>query len=251
MADFFELIAKKKPIYITNHGEGTVILELERPGKSKKPYSRKIPKITKHPIPLHKIIPWPILEHDSDTIFDWIKSGVFRLWDPAKAEARSKRDPDMEATILEVIQTANQQNRYVAPKANLKVSDGALEYARTAVGKENTEDLGLSESLEREEGEEEVYVKVDGSSGISLSTKPSEVAPKIVMMVNSLTEDKTLVKEVLMEFKLMDDDLMTEDALGFIIKKTRKFNPIQKWAKGALADLKNAVDDEDDDEEYE
>ena len=144
MPDFFELVAQKKPIYITNHGEGTVILELERPGKSKKPYSKKIPKITKHPIPLHKLIPWPILEHDSDAIFNWIKSGVFKLWDPDKAEARARRDPDMEETVLEVIQTANQQNRFIAPKASdLKVSDGALELARSAVGKENTEDLGL------------------------------------------------------------------------------------------------------------
>ena len=81
-----------------------------------------------------------------------------------------------------------------------------------------------------------------------MSKKPSDVEPKIIQMVNSLKEDKSLVKEVLMEFKLMDDDMMTEEALGFIIKNTKKFNAIQKWAKGALADLKNAAEDED---EYE
>ena len=72
-------------------------------------------------------------------------------------------------------------------------------------------------------------------------------------MLASLREDKSLAKEVLRDFKLMNDDLMTDDALGLIIKKTKKFKPIQKWAKQEMARRTNAAveAEADDEDEYE
>lgn len=256
MADFFDLIDKGAPILITNHGAGVVLLELERPGKSKKPFTVKVPQVTKYPIPFHKIIPRPILEHDSDAIHQWIVKGVFKLWDPKVAKKKFGTDDDMESAIVEVVQKTNQQTRFEAPKPqNFKTAAGSMDLAKAVTSKETTADLGLADELEDDDddrGEMGISVTEDGT-GLSLSKDSTRIPPKIRQMLASLREDKSLAKEVLRDFKLMDDDLMTDDALGLIIKKTKKFKPIQKWAKQEMARRTNAaveaeVNDED---EYE
>ena len=249
MADFFELVESGKPILITNHGKGVVLLSLERPGKSKKPFVRKIPQITKYPIPLHKLIPRPILEHDSDAIYQWIQKKVFVLWDPEVAKKKFGVDPAMEDTIIEVVNKVNQSVRFEAPKDHkLKVADGSMDLAKAVTGKETTADLGLADEEEDDDTPQHHIKSTKDGTGLSLSTAPSRIPPKIKQMVASLKEDKSLTKEILRDFRLMDDDLMTDEALGFVIKSTKKFKTIQKWAKKEMADRTNAAAVADDDE---
>jgi len=254
MANFFDLVEQGKPILITNHGAGVVLLELERPGKNKKPYTVKIPQITKYPIPFHKIIPRPILEHDSDAIYEWIKKGVFKLWEPKIAKKKFGTDVDMENAIVEVVNKTNQQHRFEAPKAKgkpFKTAAGAMDLAKTVTGKETTADLGLTDEIEDDDddtGPMGIKTTEDGAA-LSLSSETTRIPPKIKQMIASLREDKSLAKEILRDFKLMDDDIMTDDALGLVIRKTKKFKPIQKWAKQEMARRTNDAVVEEEDEE--
>jgi hypothetical protein len=235
MADFYRLLDKREPIYVTNHTGGKIVMVLRREGSKTKPFTALIPPIKDYPMNLGKIVPYPIIEFDHSTVFEWLTSGL-KLWSPSKVKELYEEDPDLEDAVEEMLLGANQRRKFESKDIGLSTGSGSKERAKDFTGKRNFDELG------------EVAVSIGANAPMKVSTEggavtlqlaaeQQKVHPSVAELVAVLQEDESLSSETLIKLRTMDRDLLTKEALGFVIDNCGKFSNISKWARGELAKL--------------
>jgi hypothetical protein len=235
MANIMELVEKKAAIYITNVSGKTVMLELHRPGADTKSLLTKIPPIKKWPIPLSTIIPYNILEHDIAAVHTWINKRVFGLLTPKEAKKVYSANPDMEQTVIKLVNDANTNEPFQPRDIGLRTRAGALEQAKAEMGKKD---------YSGEVGQQDAYQNIyqssqhggpNGDEMFRLGAEERGVPPKIRSMILSLSEDESLKGDVLMKLKVMDEDELPDSAIHFILDNVGTIEGIRKWAKSELS----------------
>lgn len=229
MPDLYALLAQGKPIYVTNHSGGVILLEFKRPGARTMPFEAQIPPISDHPMNVATLVPYPIIKEDSTTLFTWLSKGMLKLHDPEKVEAKYKEDPELQAAVDEVVRKKNSRQGFVPKDLGFTTAPGSTEQANAVFGKD-------IDPVERSLALKQAHP--------SPSLSP-EASPKIRQMVASLLEDASLQQEVLTNLRVLDKDQLTESALGYVITSCKSFPSIVKWAKGALAKKKGGESSED------
>lgn len=230
MPDLYELLAKKKPIFVTNHSQGTILLELRREGH-KSTYEVKIPPIKDHPIDLGKLIPYPIMQYDHSTLFTWIRKDLLRLHDPDQVEASYKANPELARAVDEVVSKSNKRDGFTPKDLGFTTAPGSTERAKEFFNKDI--DAEITAAVGREKKASPV--------------EAGEVSLTIKQMVATLQEDPALQQEMLAQFRVLNSELLTKANLGYVIKECKKFSSVAKWAKGVLA--KKDPETENSDEE--
>jgi hypothetical protein len=235
MANIMELINKKAPIYISNVSGSTVLLELHRPGHDTKPLMTKIPPIKKYPIPFGTIIPYNILEHDVASLHTWINKGVFHLYEPDEAAAIYAREPEMQDTVVKLVNDANTHVPFQPKDIGLRTQPGAMEQAKQEMGKVNYEGEGGQLNAYKKIRRGSMRGSPEEAEVFQLAADSHGVPPKVQAMIISLQEDESLKSEVLMKLRVMSEDELPNNALHFILDNAGTIEGIRKWAKGELS----------------
>jgi len=222
MPDLYQLLEKGLPVYVTNHSQGTILLEFKRPGIKSMPYEARIPPISDHPINIAKYVPYPILKEDSTTLFTWLSKGLLVLHDPEIVKKKYEVEPELEAAVDEVVSKANNRKGFVTKDLGFTVAPGSAEQANAVFGKD-------IDPVER---------AISGKPAPVPVNIVEEIHPRIKQMVGSLSDDASLQHETLAHLRVMSRDQLNETSLGFLINKCKAFPSIVKWAKGALAKRK-------------
>lgn len=233
MADFYRLLDKKEPIWVTNHTGGKIIMELRREGH-KKPYTARIPPIKDYPMNLGSLIPYPIMEYDHSTVFQWIQNRSLKVWDPDAVEEMYGGNEDLKDAVYEMLDEANAQRKFETKDIGLSVSDGALDRAKDYTGKQ--EELG-DVAVSIGANAPMTVSREGGAVTLQMAAAQQRVPTAIAELVATLQADGSQQASVLVKLKTMDRELITKDALGFIIDNCGKYSNVQKWARNKLADL--------------
>ena len=222
MANLYEILEKKLPIYVTNHSAGTILLEFSQEGTAKKrSFEARVPPVVDHPMRLDAVVPYAILKYDHAVLHSWIQKGALELHDPEDVEAHYKDDPDLQTAVQEVLGKANKERKFQAKDIGLRVADGSMEEAKRKAGKTDGVD-----------------VRVSGRSGTSdygVDADAVSISPKILQVVANLKEDSSLHQEALTKLRTLDKKTLTEPALWYIMSECKEFPSITKWAKNTLA----------------
>lgn len=231
MPDFYTLLEQKKPLWVTNHSGGKIILELKREGHKSKPYTAKIPPIKDYPFLLTKLVPLPIIEYDHSTVFEWIRKGLLKLHDPKDVEEMYTEEPEMLEAVEEMLEASNQDHRFQSKDIGLTTADGAKDRATSFTGKRN---FDLDEML----GTSELTANRSGNSvTLELAAEQQKVSQKISSLIAQVAADGSTQQDVLIKLKTLDKELLTPEALGFIIDHSTNLPAINKWARSKRAEL--------------
>lgn len=235
MPDFYHLLNEDKPLWVTNHSGGKIILELKREGHKNKPYTAKLPPIKDFPFLLTKLVPLPIIKYDHSTIFEWIKKGLIKLHDPKTVEDMYTADPELLSAVEEMVTEANRDRQFQSKDIGLTTADGAKDRANVFTGKEDVNELmGSEDGL----GTDELVAVRNGTAvTLNLAEGDQKVSAKVTQLMGSAVADSSSQQDVLVKLKTLDQDLMTKDALGFIIENSSNLPSINKWARSKRADL--------------
>lgn len=247
MPDFYRLLEKKEPIFVTNHSGGKIILELKREGHKSKPFTAMVPPIKDYPILLSKLVPYAILEYDHSTVYDWIQKRLLRLHDPKKVRSMYAADPELQDAVEEMVAEANKKRKFKTADIGLVTADGARNRAEGFTGKRNTTELG--EVATEIGANAPMEVSREGNAvTLRLAAEQQKINPKVAQLMATLNQDGSRQGDVLIKLKTMDKELLTADALGFVIDNSGKHPNINKWARGARAGLISGSGDADDDD---
>lgn len=220
MANLYELLERKDPIFVTNHSPGTILLEFRQEGTAKRSFTARVPPVVDHPMRLDAIVPYSILQYDHSVLHSWIQKGALKLHDPKEVENYYAEDKDLQGVVQGVLSKANEEKKFQTKDIGLRVADGAMEEAKRKVGK-----VDASVTIS------------GGGRDFAADTDSVEISPKVLQIVASLKENPELQQESLGKLRLLDKRVVTEPVLYYVLQECKDFSTITKWAKQALAAL--------------
>ena len=71
--------------------------------------------------------------------------------------------------------------------------------------------------------------------GVVMLAKGDGVSPRIAQLMATLQEDPSTKNAALADLQVIDEEAISNDDLGYIIDKARRFAPITSWARNVLA----------------
>lgn len=222
MANLYELLEKKAPIFVTNHSAGMIILEFRQEGSTKRSFAARVPPVVDHPMRLDTVVPYAILKYDHSVLHNWIQKGALVLHDPEEVKNHYSDEPELQEAVQEVLGKANKEKKFQAKDIGLKVADGSMEEAKRKAGKDDGVDVRVSG-------------RRAGTSDYGTDADAVVISPKILQVVANLKEDPNLHQEALTKLRTLDKKSLTEPALWYVMTECKDFPAITKWAKHALA----------------
>jgi hypothetical protein len=235
--DIQQMVDKNIPIYVVNRSArvlGTAhVLVIEFPHPTGGRGSTvKIPPI-KHPINLTRRVAPPSAIPLSTAFIDWVNKGVLEIIPHEKAK-EILSDPEVRASVKQAykkLEARRGESLHQRPQFNVR-QGGARETHAIA----DLDEARLSMADFQSTALPEMGLPQPAPQGaLTVSAETIQIAPRIQKFCSDLQEDASLKGDYLLELKGWDEEILSDDDIGYMLSQLSEFDTICAYLRSIKA----------------